>query len=97
VLQDGSNDCAGVITFGTGSSPGAGAALVVVKFGQPWTIAGGGLPHVVICPYNQVSAALGLYVEIGLLNVNGFSVAAVTAPAAGADATAYAFSYIVIG
>jgi hypothetical protein len=95
-LEAGCNDGAGAITFGTGTGPAAGEQ-VAVTFSKQWVIPGGGNPHIVVCPYNQATAAIGLLVPKNKITAAGFSVSAANAPAAGQANTVYAFSYIVMG
>lgn len=94
VLVTGSNDGAGQITFGTGTTPVAGT-MVAVTFNTAWVIPGGGAPHIVITPSNAVTQALGIYVS-GLSPV-GFNLSCANAPAASQANSTYSFAYVVMG
>ena len=96
VLLAGSNDCAGDITFGSGTSPAAGK-LLEVTFSVTWNILGGGNPHLIICPANAAAAALGLFINLAAVSASGFPVHCANAPAASQANTTYAFSYVVMG
>ena len=94
VIVTGSNDNAGTIAFGTGTSPSAGQ-MVQVTFKTPWNLADGSNPHVVLSPANAFTQALGLY-PTGV-TPNGFNVNAVNAPNGGEPPGFYAFSYVLMG
>lgn len=94
VLVTGSNDCGGTLTFGTGTSPGAGI-MAVVTFGSTWSIPGGGTPHIVICAGNAVTAPLNLYV--GQSATTGFNVRVASAPAASQASSVYRVHWIAVG
>lgn len=94
VVTGGSTDLGGTVTWGTGTSPNSQAQLTVT-FGVPWTIPGGGGPHVVLTPLNSATQALGLFVSG--VSPTGFNVYAAVAPAASQGASTYQFSYHVIG
>lgn len=83
----GSTDVAGKVTFGTGTSPSAGAQAVVT-FAVSYTN-----PRVVVTPINSASASLNLYVTV--TNTN-FTVSSVNAPSASQGNTIYGFNYLVI-
>lgn len=80
-------DVSGKVTFGTGTTPAAGAQAVVT-FAVSYTN-----PRVVITPINSASASLNLYV--GVTNTN-FTVSCVNAPAASQTNSHYGFNYLVI-
>ena len=94
VVVNGSNDVAGRITFGTGTTPGAGIQ-VAVTYAAAWTVPGGGNVHVVVCPINAATQALGLFVSNP--TANGFNLACASAPAGSQPSNTYAFSFIAIG
>lgn len=81
-------DVAGQITFGTGTSPAAGAQAVIT-FNTAYTNA----PKVTITPINSASAALNLYVTSTTTN---FTVSCVNAPSASQANTTYGFNYHVL-
>jgi hypothetical protein len=82
-------DQRGTLTFGTGTTPGAGAQAAVV-FARPFTS-----PVVTLTPGNAATAALGLYVTS--VSGTGFMIACATAPAGSQAATTYAVSWHVLG
>ena len=94
VLTTGSTDLGGTITWGTGTSPNTQTQLTIT-FGRPWTIPGGGGPHVVLTPNNSATAALTLFVSG--ISPTGFNVGVVTAPAAAQGNTTYSLCYSVMG
>lgn len=94
VLASGSNDCAGAITWGTGTAPNTQAQLTVT-FSTPFVIPGGGAPHIVLCAANSATAALNIF-HSGA-SPTGFNVGVVTAPAASQANTTYSFTYVVLG
>ncbi len=94
VVTTGSNDGAGNITFGTGTSPGAGT-MVQVTFAQAWSIPGGGAPHIILTAANSALAALTAYVSGA--SPAGFGISVVTAPAASQANTTYSVNYVVMG
>ncbi len=91
VVTANSTDVAGSITFGTGTTPAAGAQ-VVVTFAQAFGAAPLG---VVITPINNASAALQL--NVSATAVGTFTVGCNTAPAGSQANTIYGFRYIVVG
>jgi hypothetical protein len=93
-VTTGSTDLGGTITWGTGTSPNTQTQLAVT-FGVPWTIPGGGGPHVVVTPINSATQALGLYVSG--ISPTGFNVNVASSPAAGQGASTYQFCYSVMG
>lgn len=84
------NDIAGKITFGTGTTPAAGAQ-VVVTFAKAFTNA----PVVVLTPINSATTSLNLYVSA--TSTTNFTVSCVTAPSASQSNTTYGFNYHVMG
>jgi hypothetical protein len=86
-----SNDQAGLITFGTGTSPAAGDQ-VTVTFGTAYAAA----PNtIILTPANSATAAKApLYVAS--ITASGFTVGLANAPAASQANTVYAFSYLVV-
>lgn len=80
-------DLSGKITFGTGTTPAAGAMAVVT-----FNVAYPNPPCVVICPLNAASASLNLWVDRTATN---FTVSAVNAPSAAQANTTYGFFYHV--
>ena len=95
VLQTGSTDLGGFITWGTGTSPNTQAQLSMT-FGKAWVIPGGGNPHVSLTPANSATAALGVMFIAGL-SPTGFTINVSTAPAASQGNTTYALCYTVMG
>ena len=83
----GCTDLAGKITFGTGTSPAAGAQAIVT-----FNVAYASAPKVVITPINSASALLNLYVSSTTTN---FTVSSVNAPSASQGNTIYGFFYHV--
>lgn len=81
-------DVAGQVTFGTGTSPAAGAQCVVT-----FNTAYANAPKVTITPINSASAALNLYVASTTTN---FTVSCVNAPSASQANTVYGFNYHVL-
>ena len=94
VLVTGSNDCAGAITWGTGTTPNT-QVQVSVTFATPWVIPGGGAPHICVTAQNAATAALGIYASGA--SPTGFALGVQTAPAAGQTSGTYSFNYIVLG
>lgn len=90
VLGTNSSDNAGSGTFGTGTTPAAGA-MVAATFSAAF----GSLPAVVLIPANAAAQALGLYVSG--VGTGGFTVSCVTAPAASQANSTYAFEWLAIG
>lgn len=84
------NDTRGSISFGTGSSPAAGA-MVSVSFAQPYAAA----PYVIAIPQNAATALLGLYITGN--STTGFVASLAAAPAAGQANTTYAFAFLCVG
>ena len=94
VVTTGSNDNAGTVTFGTGTSAAPGDDAVAVTYSKSWTVLNGGVPHVVICPGNAATAQLFPYVNMA--TADGFQVGCQNLDD-GHPNTTYSFSYIVIG
>ena len=94
VVTTGSNDNAGVITFGTGTSAMPGDDVVEVTYSVPWMVLNGGVPHVVICPNNVATAQL--YIYVNMADNDGFQIGCQNLDD-GHAADTYSFSYIVIG
>lgn len=94
VAVTGSNDCAGAITWGTGTLPNTQAQLSVT-FNTAWVIPGGGGPHVNVTPTNAATQALGLYVTG--ISPTGFQVNVASAPAASQGSSTYSFCYSAAG
>lgn len=80
-------DISGKVTFGTGTSPAAGAQAVIT-FNTAYASA----PKVTLSPINSASAALNLYVTSTTTN---FTVSSVNAPSASQANTVYGFNYHV--
>jgi hypothetical protein len=80
----------GNVTFGTGTTPAAGAQ-VTVTYSAAWPLA----PFVTVVAKNSATAALGLYISA---NATGsFTVSTTNAPAASQANTVYSFDFIVTG
>ena len=94
VVTQGSTDLGGSVSWGTGTLPNTQAQLSIA-FGQPWTIPGGGGPHVVVTPTNAATQALGLFVTG--ISPTGFQVNVASTPAGSQGASTYAFCYSVMG
>lgn len=88
VLTAGATDTRGTITCGTGTTPAAGA-LVVVTFGTPYATA----PIIQLTPTTVGAANLLEYVSS--VTINGFTVSLQAAPAASQANTVYGFNYRV--
>jgi hypothetical protein len=82
------SDVEGSITFGTGTTPAAGAQCVVT-----FNIAYANAPVVVLTPINSASASLTLYVTS---TTTTFTVSCVNAPSASQGNTHYGFNYHVL-
>lgn len=93
VVVGGSNDQRGDITFGTGTTPAAGAQ-VVVTFATSNTNYGGNNPGIVLTARNSATQALGLYVSAS--SSTAFTVSSTSAPAASQANTVYRFHYVVL-
>jgi hypothetical protein len=87
----GSNDQRGELTLGPGTTPAAGAQ-VVVTFAQSIAAYGGNIPAVTLAARNSTTAALGLY--ISAVSATSFTVSTTSAPAASQANTVYRFSWI---
>lgn len=78
----------GSVTFGTGTTPAAGAQLVVT-----FAVAIGSTPVVTLAARNSATAALGLYISAA--SSTAFTVSTTSAPAASQANTVYSIDYIV--
>jgi hypothetical protein len=85
------NDTNGTITFGTGTTPAAGAQ-VVLTFSTAFAAAPKG---VCITALNAATQALGLYVSA--VSASAITISCTTAPAASQANTVYKLSFIAIG
>lgn len=103
VLSNESDDNRGDCTFGTGTTPAAGA-MVTLTTSLSWSgyiggvVVGGGVstPTVIVSPLNAAAAALQLYASFdSLLRV--VTVSAAVAPAASQANTVYSFTYHIVG
>jgi len=81
----GATDIAGTITFGTGTSSGAGD-LVAVTFGRAFAAA----PDVIVIANNTATEDLGIYVAA---STTGFVVSSTGAPTDSQANTVYSISY----
>jgi hypothetical protein len=90
VVTAGATDNRGNITFGSGSSPAAGAQCVVT-FATPYLVAPVGIAFIAL---NTGTQALGMYVTS--ITTTGFTVSTTNACAASQGATIYSFNYLVI-
>lgn len=86
----GANDSRGVVLFGSGATPAAGAQ-VVVSFAVAYAAA----PVVVLTAGNAATQALGLFVSS--VGTGGFTVSTVSAPTASQAATVYSVAFQAIG
>lgn len=85
----------GIVTFGSGTSPSAGAILTMI-YGWPWVPMPGGKPPIItITPANRATAALRPYVD--LLGQTGCVIGTDVAMAASQASTTYSFTYHVLG
>src|SRR5205823_5578693 len=82
-----SRDLRGLVTFGTGTGPTAGAQ-VVVTLSRTYSAAP---VSVIVTPQNTATEALGLYVSN--ITTNSFTLSCTIAPAASQGNTIYSFSY----
>jgi hypothetical protein len=90
IVTAGSNDTRGSLTFGTGTTPAAGAQAVVT-FATAFAAA----PVVMLTPTTALAAALNPYVSP--VSTTAFTIAAQTAPAASQAAGTYGVAWAVIG
>lgn len=84
VLVAGSNDSRGRVTFGTGTTPAAGA-MVTVTFSNPFSVA----PYV----FATQGTATGAGAFVSNVTTTGFTFGFTTAPTASQANTVYAFNY----
>src|SRR6266704_1079072 len=89
VVDSGSTDTRGGLTFGTGTTPAAGAEV-----GVTLTAAAQANPIVVLTARNTATQALGLYVSA--VTTAGFTISCTTAPAASQANTIYSVGYVVV-
>lgn len=89
-LNANARDLAGSLTFGTGTTPAAGAQ-VVVTLASTYT----NPPAVVVVAGNAAAEALGLFAAATA--PNQITISCATAPAASQPNTTYAVEYIIIG
>lgn len=98
-LGGGSRDTNGSISFGSGSSPAAGAQVVLTS-GAGWSGVGitpaGGL-GTLLQPLNAATAALGPWYCGWDSAGRVLTISSTNAPAASQTATTYSLSYAVIG
>lgn len=93
VVATSAYDARGNITFGSGSTPAAGAQLVVTNnTGVAAEIQG--TPVVLVVPKNTATQALGLYVSA--VSATGFTVSTTSAPTASQANTVYSVDYVLI-
>lgn len=90
VVAASSTDMRGSLTFGSGSTPAAGAQ-VAVTFATAYASA----PVVVISPGNDATAVLTC--SVTGVSTTGFTLTTHTAPTGSQAATVYAFSWAAIG
>jgi len=91
-VVSGATDRRGTVTFGTGTTPAAGA-MVVLTFLSAYAAA----PATIhLTPRNAATAALGVAYATAI-TANGFTISVPTAPAASQANTTYAYSYTVEG
>lgn len=88
VVTAGSTDLRGQMTFGTGTSPAAGAQ-VAVTFNMTFSRA----PVVILTPANAVTAALNLHATS--VGTTGFTLSTQGAPAASQGSGIYSFYYAI--
>lgn len=86
------NQNRGDVNFGSGTSPSAGAQ-VVVTFGG--TVAYPATPKIIITPTNAATYDLGLY--ISAKSTTAFTVSSKNAPAASQAVGIYSFDYVILG
>ena len=80
----------GNVTFGSGTTPAAGAQCVVT-FPTAYATA----PYVAVVPRNSATAALGLFVSATA--AGSFTLSTTSAPAASQANTVYSFDFLVTG
>lgn len=90
VVAGTATDSRGSLTFGSGSTPAAGAQ-VVVTFATAFASA----PVVVVSAGNDATAVLTL--SATSVSASGFTLTTHTAPTGSQGATTYAFSWVAIG
>ena len=92
VVTAGATDTRGNITFGTGTTPAAGAQVVVTfNAGSAYPVIPVGIMFNAL---NTATQALGLYVTS--ITTTGFTLSCTTAPAASQANTIYSFNYLVV-
>lgn len=90
VLNANARDLAGSLTFGTGTTPAAGA-MVVLTLASTFT----NPPAVVVVASNTAAQALGLYAAATA--ANQITISCTTAPAASQANTTYGVEYLIVG
>ncbi len=91
-LTAGGDSLAGVVSFGTGTSPGAGAQVTFTFPALP-----AAPRHISLTARNTATATLGVpFLASGSVSNTGFSVSFPTAPAASQAVGTYIFSYSII-
>jgi hypothetical protein len=89
VVQTGAFTSRGEVTFGTGTTPAAGAQVTVT-----FNSATSQTPVVTLVPRNSATASLGLYVSA--VSTTAFTVSTTSAPAASQANTTYRFGWHVL-
>lgn len=92
VVTAGANDTRGNLTFGSGTTPAAGAQ-VGVTFAAAYSAAAA--PVVLLIPRNTLTQALGLY--ISAVSTSGFTISSTNAPAGSQANNVYSVDFLVMG
>jgi hypothetical protein len=90
VVGSGSNDVRGKVTWGTGTTPAAGAQ-VVVTFAQPYL----NIPVVMLNPDNSGTRGLSPYVSN--ISTTGFTISCTATPTASQANNTWSAEYLVVG
>lgn len=93
IIQAGSTDAAGAMTFGTGASGTAAGNILQVPFAVPYQVP----PFVRIGPTNGNGYALGMYVYGPGTTTTHFTIACANVPATSQPNTSYGVSWQTIG
>lgn len=91
VVAAASNDTRGSLTFGTGTTPAAGAQVAVT-----FNVAYAAAPFVTLTPINSATAALGVP-YLSAVGTGGFTINTPNAPAGSQANTTYGYHWHVVG
>lgn len=97
-LVTGASDYSGAVNFGSGTTPAAGAQ-VVVTFGTPWQGVGASAsklaPTVFLTSGNSGTGALGA-LSVSSVTNTGFTINCATAPAGSQSVGTYVVNYVAL-